>query len=172
MKYGYEIEAHIHDKELLAKYLQEFGSSTRTKFGCDGAGISAIEIRSQPESTIGLLLLDLLGSMSYIREYKPDYRSFICIKKNRKRFYITHSVHLSLDSEYKMNFWKLRWFFYVIYPLWLLKKNRSSFARFLLRKIIYPEIFRLHKERLELRFLSSEYPVSSINFFADYFELE
>ena len=160
--FGYEIEAHISDKELLARYLIDFSDSKIHKFGVDGAGISAIEIRSEVFSNLGNLEISLARSLNKIRGYSPDFKSF-CIHKLKSQIgFLTHSVHLSLGSDNEINIHKLYLCFFILYPAWLLCKSPMAFARYMLRKIMYPEMYRSYPERLETRFLSSEFPLSSL----------
>jgi hypothetical protein len=69
-----------------------------------------------------------------------------------------------MDIDEDFDWGKIFRIFYVEYPLWLLFKNPASFVRYMLRKIKYPEIAREHPNRMEFRFLSSEFPLQSLQF--------
>lgn len=160
--FGYEIEFHIRDLDCLAKYLKDYSPSLKSKFGVDGAGISTGEIRSEVFNSLNELEIDLVSSMYKMREYKPSYKSFIVRYLKGQLSFLTNSVHISLGKEVEIDYVRLLLCFHVIYPIWLLYKKPGAFLRFMARKIMYPEILKIHPERVELRFLSSELPLTSL----------
>jgi hypothetical protein len=165
--FGFEIEAHISNKELLSKYLIDYSDSLNYVFGVDGAGISTIEVRSPVFNSIEEMETFLVQSMYKLKKYKPNYNSIIIKRIGNKFYVLTNSIHISLDIDENINWKNVSDIFYKKYLVWLFRKNFASFIRYNLRRLVYPKMVRLHEERIEFRFFSSEYPLSSIKFIRD-----
>jgi len=155
--FGMEIEFFIPDNKNRIKYVLQHYSLIAC-IGVDGIGDLVGEIRTPVFNSYNSAYIYIKTKYHYLNiDYEilaTPYETYKCIPCD-KIHKLPMGFHFSIGKIKKLPIILL----YLIMPIIILIYDRDIFIKYCRRFIIYPDIYRIHRNRTEIRFIPNSFKV-------------
>ncbi len=150
--FGIEIEFHIPSEKLI-----DYEKLINHNISFDGVGSSISEIRTDVFRSLEEAFLSgkfLLGRVDH--PIKSPLHIYFCSDCETLHF-LPMSIHVSVGRKNKVK-WLMAFIIYLFFPV--LVPGWKNKLLYIMRRLIYPDFYKVHNNRIEFRFFPPDVPLA------------